>query len=253
MTGNARSSVQLGSLGLGVVTGGTIKSAMGAKLSKIRRFTAYIKKLAARGLHKTLLRQVLDMGPEQGYTYAAALAEADKATLSSVNKAQHGVDTATRSLGEIGADRLYDAGKNASRGFLKGLESQQKDLERVMQKIAVAMQKALRRALGIKSPARAMIPDGINAARGVAVGVLRGLPHIDGAMQAVAGRMTGRAVAMRPAAGRQAVTAGGGAGPVQIHIHVDGTVLDPVAVGRQIQTVLLEFKRARGGAALGLA
>lgn len=252
VTATARSGAQLGSLGLDVVTGGTIKSAMGAKLSKIRRFTAYIRKLAARGLHKSLLRQILDMGPEQGYAYAAALAEADKATLSSVNKTQHGLDTATRGLGEIGADRLYDSGKNSVKGFLKGLESQQKDLERVMQKIAVAMQKALRKALGINSPARAMIPDGINTARGVAVGVLRGLPHIDGAMQAVAGRMTGRAVAMRPVAGRQAVTAGGGAGRVEIHIHVDGTVLDPVAVGRQIQTVLLEFKRARGGGALGL-
>lgn len=251
VTGNARSGAQLGSLGLEVVTGGTIKAAMGAKLSRIKRFTAYIKKLAARGLHKTLLRQILDMGPEQGYTYAAALAEADKATLSSVNQTQHGLDTATRSLGETGADKLYDAGKNASKGFLKGLESQQKDLERVMQKIAVAMQKALRKALGIKSPARAMIPDGINTARGVAVGVLQGLPHIDSAMQAVAGRMTGRAVAMRPVAGRQAVAAGGGAGSVQIDIHVDGTVLDPVAVGRQIQTVLLEFKRARGGGDLG--
>ncbi|MEH0423117.1 hypothetical protein [Streptomyces sp. B21-083] len=251
--GNARSGAQLGSLGLNVVTGGTIKKAMGDKLSKIRRFTAYIKKLAARGLNKTLLRQVLDMGPEEGYTYAAALAEADKATLTSINKTQYGLDTATRSLGEIGADRLYDAGKNASKGFLKGLESQQADLERVMQKIALAMQKALRKALGIASPAKKMIPDGINTARGVAVGVLQGLPHVDSAMRAVAGRMTGRAAAMRPVAGRPAVAASGGAGPVQIHIHVDGTVLDPVAVGRQIQTVLLEFKRARGGADLGLA
>jgi chorismate mutase len=253
VTTNARSGAQLSNLGLEVVTGGTIKSAMGAKLSKIRRFTAYIKKLAARGLHKTLLRQILDMGPEQGYAYAAALADADKATLSSVNKVQYGLDTATRGLGEIGADRLYDSGKNAGKGFLAGLESQQKDIEKLMLKIAKAMQLALRKALGIASPAKKMIPDGINTARGVAVGVLRGLPHIDSAMQAVAGRMSGRAVAMRPAIGRQAVAAGGGAGSVEIHVHVDGAVLDPVAVGRQIQTVLLEFKRARGGAALGLA
>ncbi|WP_063794055.1 hypothetical protein [Streptomyces graminilatus] len=254
VTTNARGSAQLGNLGLEVVTGRTIKAALGNKLARIKRFTAYIKKLAARGLHKSLLRQVLDMGPEQGLAYAAALAEADKATLSGINKTESGLESATKGLGEIGADRLYDAGKNASKGFLKGLESQQKALERVMQRIALAMQKALRKALGIASPAKKMIPDGINTVKGVAVGVLQGLPHIDGAMQAVAGRMTGRAVAMRPVAGRQAVAAGtAGAGPVEIHIHVDGTVLDPVAVGRQIQTVLLEFKRARGGAALGLA
>ncbi|MGY1498537.1 hypothetical protein ACW4TU_18390 [Streptomyces sp. QTS52] len=254
VTGNARSGAQLGNLGLEVVTGGTIKTAMGNKLSKIRRFTAYIKKLAARGLHKTLLRQILDMGPEQGYAYAAALAEADKATLSSVNKVQYGLDTATRSLGETGADKLYDAGKNAGKGFLTGLQSQQKNIEKLMLKIATSMQVAIRKALGIKSPSTVMARLGAYSTEGLAGGLLSRRPLIEGAMSDLAGVISSpRARASLPhlTVPRQAVRAGGGAGPAQIHIHVDGTVLDPVAVGRQIQTALLELKRARGGAALG--
>ncbi|GHH87804.1 hypothetical protein [Streptomyces capitiformicae] len=252
VTGSARSGAQLGSLGLSVVTGGTIKTAMSGKLARIKKFTSYIKTLASRGLHKTLLRQILDMGPEEGYAYAAALVEADKATLSSISKVQHGLDDATRSLGRIGADRLYDSGKNAGKGFLAGLESQQKAIEKLMLRIAKGMQKALRAALGISSPAKKLVPDGINTARGIGVGLLKGLPFIDRAMNTVAGRMTGRTPGLATTAGRPAVVSSGGTRPIEFHIHVDGTVLDPMAVGRQIQEALLTFKRNQGGGALGL-
>jgi hypothetical protein len=251
--GTARGGATLGNLGLEVVTAGGIKSAMGDKLSKIKRFTSLIKTLASKGLHKTLLRQILDMGPEEGYAYAAALAEADKGTLTSINQTQYGLDVATRSLGEIGADRLYDTGKNASKGFLKGLESEQKALEKLMMKIALAMQKSLKKALGISSPARKLIPDGINTARGIAVGVLEGLPFVDQAMNAVAGRMVGNV--SRPAVGRAAVVgsvrvSGGGGQPIIINV---SGALDPDGVARQIRTLLLSLKRDLGGGELGIA
>ncbi|MGW1609407.1 hypothetical protein ACWCQZ_08415 [Streptomyces sp. NPDC002285] len=246
----ARGTATLGSLGIeeGKVTAGGIKGAMGSKLAQIKTFTSFVKSLAARGLHKTLLRQILEMGPEAGYAYANALAGADKGTLSAINKTQHGLDKATRSLGEIGADRLYDSGKNASKGFLKGLESQEKDIEKLMMKIAKAMQKSLRKALGISSPARKMIPDGVNTMRGVALGVIQGLPHIDGAMQQAADRMSG----IRPATGRAAVIGRGGGGTV-VHIHVDGAVVDKLGAARAMREAFLELKRAQGGGELGIA
>ena len=85
--------------------------------------------------------------------------------------------------------------------------------------IAKGMQKALRKALGIKSPARALIPDGVNTTRGIAVGVVQGLPHIDSAMRMVSGRVTPGArvpaVATMPA-GRGAASA---QGATVIHQH----------------------------------
>jgi hypothetical protein len=121
-----------------------------------------------------------------------------------------------------------------------------------MTKIAKAMQKALRKALGINSPATAMIPDGENATRGVAVGALKGLPHIDKAMQTVAGRMAGRAVT-GPVAGRAAVVAAGHGGGTVIHIHVSGAVVDKLGFARAAREAFLELKRTNGGSALGLA
>jgi hypothetical protein len=245
VTKNAREGASLSNLGMGEgeVTAGGIKAGLASKLAQIKQFTKYVDILAKKGLNKGLLRQILNMGPDAGYAYASALVGADKNTFKSINSLQSQLDKGTTTLGQVGADRLYDSGRNASKGFLKGLLSQEGDLEKAMEKLAKSMQKSLRKALGIKSPATKMIPDGINTARGVAVGVLRGLPHVDRAMQAVAGRMAGRAV-MRPTAGRPAVVgAGGTVYNVQVDVH---EAMDPVAVGREFQRILLQFGRAQG-------
>lgn len=252
VTKNARQGAGLGNLGMEPeeVTAGGIKAGLASKLAKIKQFTTYINTLAKKGLNKSLLKQILNMGPEDGYAYASALVGADKATFASVNKLQSQLNDSTTKLGRVGADRLYDSGKNASKGFLAGLESEEKQLEKTMIKLAKSMQKALKKALGIKSPARAMIPDGINTARGVAVGVLAGLPHVDSAMRTMAGRMAGRA-AIGPVTGRAAAVASRQAA-APIVIHVSGA-LDPHAVAEQIHTLLLTYKRGRGGGDLGIA
>ncbi|GLP71036.1 hypothetical protein TUSST3_76560 [Streptomyces sp. TUS-ST3] len=245
VTSSAREGAGLSSLGLeeGGINAGTIKGGLAGKLAQVKQFTDYITILAKRGLNKGLLRQILNMGPEAGYAYASALVGADSKTFKSINSIQSQLDKSTATLGRVGADKLYDSGRNATKGFLAGLTSQEKDLEATMVKIAKSMQKALRKALGIKSPARAMIPDGVNTARGVAVGVLQGLPHVDRAMQAVAGRMAGQAVAA-PVAGRPAAVGSGGVVyNVQVDVH---DAMDPVAVGREVQRVLVQFGRHQG-------
>jgi polyhydroxyalkanoate synthesis regulator phasin len=241
----ARGDAALGSLGMEAedVTAGGIKGALASKLAKIKQFTRYVGTLAKRGLNKGLIRQILEMGPEAGYAYASALAGADKATFNEINKLQAGVIDSTRYLGRFSADHLYDAGKNAGRGFLTGLASQQKAIENTMIRIAKAMQKALKKALGIKSPAREMMPDGVMTVRGVAEGVLQGLPYVDRAMQTVAGRMAGKAAAS-PVMGRPAVV-GGGASVMQVQISVTDA-RDPVATAREIRRELLELKRLFG-------
>jgi chorismate mutase len=245
LTTNARSAAGLSNLGMDPdhVTAKGIKTGLQQKLAQIQQFTRYIGILAKRGLNKALLRQIEDMGPVDGYAYASALVGADKATFSSINKTETAINKTTASLGRQGADILYDSGKNASKGFLAGLQSQQAAIEKLMEKIARGMQKALRRALGIASPAKKMIPDGVNVMRGVAVGVLQGLPHIDNAMAAAAGRMTGAL----PAAGRPAVAGAGGGTVINVQVDVHDA-MDPVAVGRELQRVLLQFGRVQGGA-----
>jgi hypothetical protein len=181
------------------------------------------------------------MGPEQGYAYASALAGADKATITSVNKTQAAIDKASSSLGRQGADLLYDSGKNAGKGFLKGLEGQQKDIEKLMVSIAKSMQKAIKKALGIKSPSTVMAEVGRFSTKGLAHGLVDAVPHVDRALAVVAGRVAGT----RPVLGRPAV-AGAGGGPVyNVNVVVE-QAMDPVAVGRELQRVLVQLGRAQG-------
>ncbi|MEV0183806.1 hypothetical protein AB0I54_31660 [Streptomyces sp. NPDC050625] len=242
-TKTARDSAALSNLGMDAdeVTAGGIKGGLQSKLARIQQFARYVSMLAKRGLNKGLIRQILDMGPEAGYAYASALAGADKATLASVNKTQSAIDKATTSLGRSGADILYDSGKNAGRGFLKGLEGQQKNIENLMLKIARSMQKAIKKALGIKSPSTVMAQLGSYSTQGLARGLVDAMPHLDRALDVVSGRVA----ATQPVLGRAAV-AGGGGGTiynVQVDVH---EAMDPVAVGREVQRVLLQFGRAQG-------
>ncbi|MFJ1964903.1 hypothetical protein [Streptomyces massasporeus] len=242
VTKTARDQASLSNLGMDAdsVTAGGIKGGLAAKLAQVKQFTKYIDMLAKKGLNKGLLRQILNMGPEAGYAYASALVGADKGTFKQINSLQSQLDKSTDSLGKLGADRLYDSGKNASKGFLKGLESQQKDIEKLMLNIAKAMQKSIKKALGIKSPSTVMARLGVFSTQGLARGLVEGLPHVDRAL----GVVTGRMAATRHAVGRPAVVAGGG-GVMRVDISVTDA-RDPIATAKEIRRELLELKRVFG-------
>ncbi|WP_318203029.1 hypothetical protein [Streptomyces sp. SCL15-4] len=244
LTKNARQQASLSGLGMSPeeVTAGRIKSGLQSKLAQIKRFSSYISTLAKRGLSKSLLRQVLDMGPIDGYAYASALAGADKATFNSINAAQKQIDSESTKLGRQGADILYDSGKNAGKGFLAGLAAQQKDIEKLMLKIAKGMEKSIKKALGIKSPSTVLAKLGVYSAQGLARGLLEGLPHVDRALDVV----TGRVAATRPVIGRPAVVASSGQVPT-INITINGA-LDPYSTARELDKVLSKYRRGRGGA-----
>jgi phage-related protein len=207
-----------------------VEARMRSALASIKRFTANVEKLRKKGLSKSLLRQVLELGPTQGGGFAASLAAADKATIKRFNKLQSSIGKASTKLGRTGADLLFDSGKKASQGFLAGLKAQQRSIESLMLRIAKGMQKAIRRALGIRSPSRVMAEVGRMSGLGLAGGLVRTVPAVDRAVSRLAGTVaTGvpnRLVAPRLGAldavgalpaGRQA--AGGGM-PQAIHIHV---------------------------------
>lgn len=241
---NAQQAAGLSSLGLQdeEVSASSIQAGLAQKLNKVNQFARYVASLAKRGLNKNLLRQVIDMGPDAGYAYASALAGMGTAALRGVNTTQGHLDKAATTLSGLGADLMYDSGRNSAKGYLKGLDSQQAAIEKQMVKIAKGMQKALRKALGIASPAKKLIPDGINSARGVADGVVQGLPYIDRAMGAVAGRMAG----MRPVIGRPAFAGAGVGGGQVIQANITIQSLDPLAAAREVQKMLLQLGRTHG-------
>jgi hypothetical protein len=244
IAGNARQGAELQNLGIADedVTAGSIQAGLSEKLARIKQFTAYIAQLSKRGLSKELLRQVLAMGPDSGYAYASALMGMGTSALRQINITSAQVSSAATSLGVWGADSMYDAGSQAGKGFLTGLMAQEKAIEAQMLKIAKSMQKAIKKALGIKSPSTVMAALGRYTTEGLAVGMRERLPVLDQALGAV----TDRVASARPVIGRPAI-AGGGGMVVHNHYQVDvHGAMDPVAVGRELQKVLVKYGRAQG-------
>jgi len=180
------------------------------------------------------------MGPEEGYAYASALAGASSKLFKEINSTQYGINDQAETLGRAGADALYDSGKAAGQGFLKGLSSQQKAIEAQMLKIAKSMDKSIRKALGIRSPSRVMAQIGRYTTEGLAAGLTERTPVLDRAL----GQVAGRVAATRPTLGRPAVAAGAGGG-MTVNVTI-GNAMDPVAVARELQKVLVRYGRAQG-------
>jgi hypothetical protein len=203
-----------------------VEARMRSALASIKRFTANVEKLRKRGLSKSLLRQVLELGPTQGGGFAASLAAADKATIKRFNTLQASIGKASTKLGRTGADLLFDSGKKASQGFLAGLKAQEKQIEALMLRIAKSMQRSIRRALGIRSPSRVMDEVGQMSGLGLAGGLVRTVPAVDRAMSRLAGtvatgvpnRLAGPRLGALDAVGALPASRGGAAG-VTVHHH----------------------------------
>jgi phage-related protein len=140
-------------------------------ITQIQKFNGQINSLAKRGLRKDLLSQIIGLGPEQGAALATSLSSATSAQLEDLNEAQKQLAAASKKLGRDSADNLFDAGKEASKGFLAGLKAQQDDVEDLMLTLARSMARSIRAALGIKSPSKVFRQIGRYTMDGLAVGV----------------------------------------------------------------------------------
>ncbi|MER6632333.1 hypothetical protein ABT301_29635 [Streptomyces sp. NPDC000987] len=175
-------------------------------VSQVKGFTRQINDLAKRGLRKDLLSQIVALGPQQGAQLAEFLSSQSTASLKEINSLQKQLVDATNSLGKSAADDLFDAGKQASKGFLAGLKAQQKDIDELMLSIAKSMQKSIRQALGIKSPSRVFAKIGDLTGLGLRIGFLGRLKEVANAARASARHLT-EAVS-QPLAGLAGVVSG---------------------------------------------
>src|SRR5690606_22278304 len=118
------------------------------------------------------------------------------------------IDKVAKQVGKNSADALYDSGKKAAQGFLKGLQAQAKEIEKVMVNIAKKAVAALKKELGIKSPSRVFQEAGTDSMEGLALGVLQSSSAVMQAVTQVAQQMV--AVAKAATAGVAAATSTGG-------------------------------------------
>lgn len=246
----ASSSFSLSSLAGETTSESTILARLKAGNKAIQDFAKNIKTLQAKGLSKGLIRQLLELGPEQGAGLARTIAAQSEAYIKSLNAAQGSITNSSNSLGKMGADALYDAGAQAGKGLLAGLKAQQKQIEQLMLSIAKGMQAAIRKALGIKSPSTVMAEVGRQSTLGLALGLKDRLPQVQQAVAALSSSVagtTGNLVAGAPAlAGVGALPVGGmrrtaATGTVvENHYHLHMTNRGMIGSQRDMETWLVK-------------
>ncbi|MFI0900559.1 phage tail tape measure protein [Streptomyces sp. NPDC020983] len=194
--------------------------------------------LSKRGLNKNLLAQLGEAGP--GSQLAKILAGASSSDIKALNKLAASQNTLTTSFGKTMADAMYDSGAQAGKGFLTGLQAQEKALQAEMNRLASGMVSTIKKRLGIHSPSRVFRDEvGAQIVHGVAAGVDLHGPRAAAAVQ----RMADTAAAVRArnvaAAGSGVPVADSGhvaalkalaaalaeAGAPEVHIHVNDPAL----------------------------
>ncbi|MGW4639548.1 phage tail protein [Sphaerisporangium sp. NPDC004334] len=187
-------------------TAESIKQGLQAKLAQVRAFAGVIKKLAKRGLSKSLLQQVIEAGPDAGTELGQAILAADSSTFKAINSTAGMIDKAAKDAGKAAADAMFDAGRNAGKGFLTGLTSQKKEIIKAMQDIANALVTQIKKALKIKSPSGVFAEIGMFTMAGLESGITVGSKKMLGSAATVAGKLA-------DTFGSQVAVPGGQVGP----------------------------------------
>lgn len=136
-----------------------------------QRFAKNLAALRKKGVRSDLISQIAQAGVDGGSSAAAALANANSGQVKQINSQQAALVRAANQAGTTAGDAMYGAGIRAAQGLVRGLRSQQTAIERQMLTIARGMSKAIRAALGIKSPSRVMALVGRYTAQGLIKGV----------------------------------------------------------------------------------
>ena len=231
---------------------------MQSQLAQMKAFDHNIDELKKKVLNKTLLNQIIQEGYVQGGALAQSLAHGSASQIKDLNDTEKAIIAAAKKIGKDGADAMYDTGKNAGKGFLSGLKSEEKAIDKEMKKIADDIVKAIRKALRSKSPSMEMHDVGMDAARGLAMGLADGTPLVLAAAKKMAASVASVKVAVpvmhaNPIPAQVSAGGGGGGAPVVIvHQHIAGSVLSEQQLQQHTQTAVLKYARRNSGNGLFL-
>ncbi|OKJ42738.1 phage tail tape measure protein [Streptomyces sp. CB01580] len=224
----------------GPATADTIINTLAARVDQAQRFAQQLAQLRKKGVRSDLIAQIASAGVDQGAASAAVLANASTQQIRQINSQQAALVKAADAAGKTAGDAMYGSGIQAAQGLVKGLQSQQKAIEKQMLTIAKGMQKAIKQALGIHSPSRVMAGIGQYIPQGLVQGIDGGRGAVDASMSALVDPSavpipSGSMAA--PGAG-----AGGSAGPTVIEIRSSGARRDDALLEELRHAI-----RVRGG------
>ena len=211
------------------------------RLEKVKDFAALVKRLKNQGLNKTMIDQIVQAGVEGGLATATALAEGGPEAIKEFNDLQSEINKAASGLGTTGAKSMYQSGIDSVKGFIKGLRSQKQALQKWARNLAKQLSKAVKDALGIKSPSTVFKRIGKYTVEGLQIG-LEDTRKVKTAMVNLSDVMTS---SFEPRLATAASAGGSGGNTYQITVHapVGASSAD---IGRELVGHIKQYERIGG-------
>ncbi|MFD4830132.1 phage tail protein [Streptomyces uncialis] len=149
----------------------TILQQLRSDTGRTTEFAGMLEQLRAKGLNAQSLQEIAQAGVAGGgMATAQSLLNATPAQIKEINALEKQLTASAERAGKTTADAMYGAGIKAAEGIVAGLAAKQKLIEAQMMRIAKAMEAAIKKALGIRSPAQRLMPVGDMAWAGVEEG-----------------------------------------------------------------------------------
>lgn len=168
------------------VTAASLVADAQAKAASIKAFAGKLNKLRQMGLTGPILQEIAQLGSTQGGQVADALIAGGTGSVNQLKSAYTEIETWSNKAGQYVTEGFYNGGLQAANGLVAGLQSQQKAIEAQITTIAIGMERALKRALGIASPSKVTTKIGEQTAEGVMVGQRNKLAAIRASASAMA-------------------------------------------------------------------
>jgi hypothetical protein len=139
--------------------------------TRTTEFSSMLAQLKSKGLNATAIGDIAQAGVTGGgMATAQSLLAASPEQIKRINELQGQLQKSADAAGATAATAMYGAGMAAAQGLVAGLTAQQNAIENAMKKIALSMEKAIKKALGIKSPSKVMEQVGDYSMQGVEQG-----------------------------------------------------------------------------------
>lgn len=148
-----------------------VKQRFDDQLADMRKFTAGIAALQAKGLDPELARQWLAAGVEGAGNMVQGLQDATKGQIDEISKAYQGVNAEADKVAEDQAVKWKGVGQATVEGYIAGITSMQDLVTKTMTKLMTDAAKAANKALQSKSPSRVFDEIGVDTMAGYVQGI----------------------------------------------------------------------------------
>lgn len=152
------------------VTPEALATTLRNRLRVLQGFQDDISALTRRGLDKGIV-QALAESPGEGIGLARTLAGASDEVLREITALQRSINKTSTTFGRGVADSLFDAGRQAGKGFLAGLKAERGEITKLLTEIAQGVAKTVKTTLKIKSPSLVLRRLAVDTLRGYIAGI----------------------------------------------------------------------------------